>query len=653
MITPPDPDRDRISPTASDRRQPPRRQAAQVRTPEPVYEHPSGRAPGRASERTASDRLRRRPLLSPLTRRILAVNLIAPLLLLVGVLYLDEYEQGLLNAETEALRVQGELIAAAVGEGAVLAELTELETSSLPITHHTLKKEQAQSMVRRLSELAGIRVRLFDTNGLLVADSRRLIGPGGAVQVEDLGPLAEPTLMTQLKETYDWAMRGLHHPVLPRYVERLDQAAGDYAEVASALDFGVPATALRRLNADHRLLSAAVPVSYYKQVVGAIMVSRPDDSIAQSLFQVRTTILQLFVGTLVVTTLLSIYLARAIARPVSLLALAAIRVRQRRGQQTTIPDLSYRKDEIGDLSTSLRDMTEALWQRMDAIERFAADVAHEIKNPLTSIRSAVETVTRLKDPEKQQRLLGIIQDDVGRLDRLISDISDASRLDAELSRSEADDVDLRPLLETLADIYATTGVTADTDPDADSDADPDEEGNRPEDRNPGKQAASGPLVLRLPDDDRPLVVRGMADRLVQVLRNLIGNAISFSPAPGSITLRARCTPEHLVLTVEDRGPGLPPGKEEAIFDRFYSERPSTEKFGAHSGLGLSISRQIIESHGGSIRAANRHGDQGTIIGACFTVTLPLLSPRRASAKAGSRTASRTLSRGEEPYSTGD
>lgn len=546
----------------------------------------------------------RTPLLSPLTRRILAVNLIAPLLLLVGLLYLDEYEQALLSTETEALRVQGELIAAAVGEGAVSADLAELQHSNLPIPHHTLKPEPAQSMVRRLSELAGIRVRLFDTNGLLVADSRRLTGPGGAVQVEDLAPPSTPSMMHDLRDAYVWAARRLNHAPLPQYHERLDQAAGDYEEVALALDAGMPATALRRLNGDARMLSAAVPVSFYKQVVGAIMVSRNDDSVTESLFEVRMTILRLFIGTLAVTTLLSIYLARAIARPVSLLALAAVRVRQRRGQQTTIPDLSYRNDEIGDLSTSLRDMTQALWQRMDAIERFAADVAHEIKNPLTSIRSAVETVTRLKDPDKQQRLLTIVQDDVGRLDRLISDISDASRLDAELSRSEAADIDLRPLLETLADIYASAAPDPDDEPDPEADVPP------------------GPLVLSLPQDGQPLIIRGMPDRLVQVLRNLIGNAISFSPDPGSIRLSAARSDGTVILTVEDCGPGLPPGKEEAIFDRFYSERPSTEKFGAHSGLGLSISRQIVENHGGSIRARNRLSEDGTVLGACFTVTLP-------------------------------
>lgn len=570
-----------------------------------------------ASARRQARRPGRQPLLSPLTRRILAVNLIAPLLLLVGLLYLDEYEQALLSTETEALRVQGELIAAAVGEGAVSADLAELQNSNLPIPHHTLKAEPAQSMVRRLSELAGIRVRLFDTNGLLVADSRRLTGPGGAVQVEDLAPPSTPSMMHDLREAYVWAARRLHHIPLPQYHERLDQAAGDYEEVALALDVGLPATALRRLNGDLRILTAAVPVSFYKQVVGAIMVSRTDESVAESLFEVRMTILRLFIGTLAVTTLLSIYLARAIARPVSLLALAAIRVRQRQGQQTAIPDLSYRNDEIGALSTSLRDMTQALWQRMDAIERFAADVAHEIKNPLTSIRSAVETVARLKDPEKQQRLLAIVQDDVGRLDRLISDISDASRLDAELSRSEAADIDLRPLLETLADIYTSAA------PEQACDG--------------GSQTTppQGPLVLDLPDAATSLQVRGMPDRLVQVLRNLIGNAISFSPEPGSITVKARKTAESVILSVEDCGPGLPPGKEEAIFERFYSERPSTEKFGSHSGLGLSISRQIIENHGGTISARNRCTPDGMILGACFTVTLPaarLTAPGKATGR---------------------
>lgn len=530
---------------------------------------------------------------SPLTARILAVNLIAPMLLLVGLLYLDQYEKALIQAELAALKVQAELIAAAVGEGAVSAETATFENSRVPVTSHRLVPEQARSMVRRLAGLGGVRARLFDGNGLLVADSRRLLGPGGAVQVVDLEPPAPSTLQGWLKQGYDWFARMLRvNEPLPTYRERKDQTASDYDELIEALEIGTPATMVRRYDRDRRILSAAVPVTYYKQVVGGVMVSDDDDVVQTTLFEVRLDIFKLFLATLGVTVLLSIYLAQAIARPVRRLALAAERVRHGHGRRVVIPDLSRRRDEIGELSTSLREMTDALWQRMDATERFAADVAHEIKNPLTSLRSAVETVARVSDPEKQKRLLAILQDDVARLDRLISDISDASRLDAELSRAEQNVVALAPMLETLADVYGPAG----------------------EERGVG-------LRVVLPGVDR-LEVRGLEDRLVQVLRNLIGNALSFSPKGGAILLRGWIDDGRVAVSVEDDGPGIPAGKEKAIFDRFYTERPQGEKFGAHSGLGLSISKQIVEAHGGTIRAENRTGENGAVLGARFVLSLP-------------------------------
>jgi two-component system sensor histidine kinase ChvG len=257
-----------------------------------------------------------------------------------------------------------------------------------------------------------------------------------------------------------------------------------------------------------------------------------------------------------------------------------------------IPDFSARGDEIGDLSGALREMTSALWQRMDAIERFAADVAHEIKNPLTSLRSAVETAARIQDPGKREKLLAIVMEDVKRLDRLISDISDASRLDAELSRIEPEPVDVGHVLGTLAEVYDVT------------------------------QAEEGPRIrLVLPEE--PLVVSGVEGRLVQVFRNLIANAVSFSPPDGTIRLSARQDEDAVVVTVEDDGPGIPEGKLEAIFNRFYTERPSGEKFGTHSGLGLSISKQIVDAHQGVIRAENRRDADGRVIGARFVVRLPL------------------------------
>jgi two-component system sensor histidine kinase ChvG len=276
-------------------------------------------------------------------------------------------------------------------------------------------------------------------------------------------------------------------------------------------------------------------------------------------------------------------------------------VRRGRGRHTTIPDLTQRGDEIGDLSGALREMTNALWLRMDAIERFAADVAHEIKNPLTSLRSAVETASRVDDPAKQRKLLALVLEDVQRLDRLITDISDASRLDAELSRDEIETVLVGRMLEALVDVYQSTA----------------EEGQP-------RLALALPGALGTPEGD--LAVPGIEGRLVQVFRNLMANAISFSPPGGAIQVAAARRGDEVVVTVEDEGPGIPEGKLEAIFERFYTERPAGEKFGTHSGLGLSISKQIIEAHRGSIRAENRRDVDGSVIGARFVVRLPVPDP---------------------------
>ncbi len=509
--------------------------------------------------------------------------MLAPVILVAGLFYLDRYKNELIAAELESLRIRAEMVAAAVGEGAVLDN-----GMALP----ELSKQLARQMVRRLSPPARVRTRLFDDDGAELADSSMLLSSNMAIQVEELPPPEEGWFAKLFRRLYDFVTAtGMGEEDYPRYHERSHPRAADYGEVVKALA-GDAAWAVRSTR-DHRLLlSTAVPVQHYKEVLGAVMVSSTGDDIAQSLFKVRLTIFQAFAFALSITFALSLYLSGTIARPIYRLAAAADRVRRGHGRRHNIPDLTRRRDEIGDLSGALRDMTEALWRRMDAIEAFAADVAHEIKNPLTSLRSAVETVSRVQNPEHQRKLMAIIQDDVTRLDRLISDISDASRLDAELSRAEAGPVQMRRMLEALVAVYRDTGT-------ADSvrfvvDADPQDE----------------------------LVVTGLESRLGQVLRNLITNAISFSPPEGIIRLKAVRRGNAVVIEVEDEGPGIPPNKLDAIFERFYSERPKDEKFGTHSGLGLSISKQIAEAHGGGLKAANRAGGEGEVTGARFILTLP-------------------------------
>ncbi|MBT5413115.1 MAG: HAMP domain-containing protein [Rhodospirillaceae bacterium] len=524
-------------------------------------------------------RRRRGRLISPLTRRVLAINVLALAIPVGGLLYLDEYKAGLVEAEFVALRTHGEIVAGALAEGAVTTDLSGKSEFLI---------ERTRQMVRRLVEPTRVRARLFHPGGMLMADSRMLIGSGGVVKVEDLPPPSPPDGVTEpIVDIYDtvagWFRSGEN---LERYREFSDQRAQQYAEVQRAL-LGEPAKALLRAEDGTLVLGVALPVQRYKKVIGALYLTADSQEIDAAIRAVRFDVLKIFAIALAVTVLLSLYLAGTITRPIRRLAGAADLVRRGHGRQHRIPDFSGRRDELGELASALREMTDALWARMDAIERFAADVAHEIKNPLSSLRSAVETAARVKDAEQQRRLMSIIQDDVARLDRLITDISDASRLDAELSREETVPVQIDRLLSTLVDIHNETGGSE-----------------------------SPRLILDLaPGAD--LRVRGFEERLGQVFRNLIVNAISFSPPGGIIRIAAIRKDKDVVVQVEDTGPGIPANRYEEIFDRFYSERPSGEKFGTHSGLGLSISRQIVNAHGGSIQAENRA--EG---GARFIVRLP-------------------------------
>jgi two-component system sensor histidine kinase ChvG len=521
----------------------------------------------------------RRRLISPLTRRVLAINVMALAIPVAGLLYLDEYKAGLVDAEFVALRAHGEIVAGALAEGAVTTGLSGKSEFLV---------ERTRQMVRRLVEPTRVRARLFHTGGALMADSRMLIGSGGVVKVEDLPPPSPPDGVTEpIVDIYETVATWFRtNDDLERYREFSEQRAQQYAEVQRAL-LGEPTRALRRGQDGTLILGVALPVQRYKKVIGALYLTADSQEIDATIRGVRFDVLKIFALALAVTVMLSLYLAGTITRPVRRLAEAADLVRRGHGRLHRIPDFSGRRDEIGDLASALREMTDALWTRMDAIERFAADVAHEIKNPLSSLRSAVETVARVKDPDQQRRLMAIIQDDVARLDRLITDISGASRLDAELSREETVPVQIDRLLSTLVDIHNETG---------------------------GKDDPR--LILDLAPGAK-LRVRGLEERMGQVFRNLIVNAVSFSPPGGIIRVSATREGGVVVVEVEDTGPGIPENRYEEIFDRFYSERPSGEKFGTHSGLGLSISRQIVNAHGGTIRAENRA--EG---GARFIVRLP-------------------------------
>jgi len=539
--------------------------------------------------------------MSGLTVRILAVNIIAIMILGLGILYLGQYTDKLIQRELESLEVEARLFAAAIAEGAVrpVYQMTA-NPQDPPYEIEAIKPDLARKMVRRLGETGESRIRLYSIDGSVIADSHKIGGPGGVVQVENLrdGPV-NFTLESLFSQS---ASRFLDlipmQTKLPPYPAENVEDIFVFPDTQTALLGNVRASAWYQ-EEKNIILTAAAPVQKIKQVLGVAMLIRDGAQLENSIADIRVDVFRVFLGSLGISVMLSIYLSGLISRPLQRLATAAEAVRLGKGRQIKIPDMSGRQDEIGELSLVLRDMTQALWDRMDSIERFAADVAHEIKNPLTSLRSAVETASRVKDNESRRKLMDIIHHDVQRLDRLISDISSASRLDAELSREEMGRVDLQKLLFKLRDAY-----------------------KKPMNR--GKDSAEKMddtnIVLDIPKD-QDLYVLGNEDRLNQVFGNLISNAISFSPPDGIVTVKIRPQKDYILVQVEDQGPGVPESKLNTIFERFYTERPHHEDYGSHSGLGLSISKQIVNAHGGRIWAENTTDPAGEITGARFNVIL--------------------------------
>lgn len=535
--------------------------------------------------------------ISPLLRRILLVNMLPPFLLAATLLYLDQYQDGLLAAEVQGLRTQARIYANGIAEAGV----------RIQDDRATLLPDTARPLLRRLTEPSpATQAKLFDNNGLLVADSRLREGPGGAIVTEPLPPPGAPgpiagTLGRLYETVLDWfprpRVRGPavvvdETPGAASFEWQPDLGPDRREELRLALEGGV--NPYVRRTADGRLLvSVAEPARRANQPVGIVLLTREAREVDQRVMEIRGSVLVLFVMALALTVALSVYLARTLASPMLELAASAASMRAGKGRGGSVSaPLMARQDEIGILARALQSGTNALWARVDANERFAADVAHELRNPLTSVRSAIETLRRVENPEQQKRLLAIIAEDAVRMDRLIGDISDSSRVDAELSRSVAEPVDIGPILATLVELHTTT--RGEEDP-----------------------------QMRI-EAPAHLVVRGVEGRLVQVFRNLLGNAISFSPARGVVQVRARRTGAVAEISIEDEGPGIPEAKLEGIFDRFYTERPSGERFGQHSGLGLSISRQIVEGLGGRIMAENRRNPEGSVAGARFVVRLPVV-----------------------------
>jgi len=548
---------------------------------------------------------------SSLTRRIVVLNLGGLVVLVIGFLLLDQFRADLIAAREQSLTIQADIIAAAISASATgdtdsitidpdkLLQLAPGQSvapspSEEDATQFSINPALVGPFLHRLVTPTHTRARIYDSDGRLLLDSRSFSARGAVVR-SDLPDVSErrglaDRIVAVLRRVFTtspaprpddpWATNGKTMP-----------------EVAGALG-GRTQSLVRVSHAGETVVSVGVPIQHMMATRGALLLSTQGGDIDRVITAARLALLRFFLVLAVVMLVLSLFLANTIAEPVRRLADAAERVRHGIRSRQQIPDFTARSDEIGHLSRALRDMTQALYSRLDAIESFAADVAHELKNPLTSLRSALETLPRVNAGQSRDRLIAVMQHDVRRLDRLISDISDASRLDAELARDDAGPVDLAALLRAVVSMARDS-----------------------------PRASAARIELSIPvrrgrNARADYFVLGHDSRLAQVVTNLIDNACSFSEPGGAVRVAlARVSVrnetegekpvERVVITVDDDGPGIPPHAVERIFERFYTDRPS-QGFGQNSGLGLSISRQIVEAHGGRIWACNRPAELAAV-----------------------------------------
>lgn len=549
---------------------------------------------------------------SSITRRILILNLAALALLMSGILYLNQFRDGLIDARVESLMTQGEIISGAIAASASVEtnailidpeKLLELEAGEsivpkvdgLDNLDFPINPERVAPVLRRLISPTRTRARIYDRDANLILDSRHLYSRGQILRYE-LDPIDMPEL-SLLDRVKNYFENFFVRRDLPVYREQPGGTGALYPEVMGALTGG-RSQIVRVSEQGEMIVSVAVPVQRFRAVLGVLQLSTQGGDIDKIVAAERTAMFRVFAVAVMVNIILSMLLASTIANPLRRLSAGAVRVRKSIKAREEIPDFSDRQDEIGNLSVALRDMTQSLYGRIDAIESFAADVSHELKNPLTSLRSAVETLPMVKNDAMRDRLLDVIEHDVRRLDRLITDISNASRLDAELVREDAQPVDLEQLLKNMVSIF-DQGHLGEMNVDL--------------------------KIAKLPTGTDSYTVPGNESRLGQVITNLIENARSFIPQHGGeIKVFLTHKKDHIEVRVEDNGPGIRAENTETIFKRFYTDRPGADEFGKNSGLGLSISRQIVEAHGGTLIAENIQPDTGKdgSSGARFILCLP-------------------------------
>ena len=546
----------------------------------------NGSPSGRVKIRDRRIGPRRSLLTSRLTRNIFFSNLIGLIILIGGSLAMGRFQNGLIDAKIENLRSLASTITTVMGDDATGYGSTA-----------QLDVENARQVLRGVNVPDRWRVRLHDRGGHLLVDTETLNDTISVTQLDPIIPdIPEPPRQEVWKETaQNWIKEQAHN--LPWRKRRRDALRRDLkADIRMALE-GDEMLGQRYGDDDRLIVTVSLPVKRVQQILGVVTVESSDvDSIVNAERKALAPIIGLaFLATLLSSLALTLF----ITLPMRKLARAAELVSRSSRKRGAIPDLSKRRDEIGDLSSVMRDMTQGLYARIDDIANFAADVAHEIKNPLTSLRSASDTLRVAKTDEQREKLISIIQQDVSRMDRLITDISKASKVDANLARDTAQTLDVKEIIENIADFYAQTS------------------------------SGDGPQVRDVTTlvTDEPVFIRAFETPFAQVLRNLIDNALTFSPADGEVRISAELQvvdeQERVIITVDDDGPGIPPDNIEAVFDRFYTERPKGAQFGSHSGLGLAISRQIITAHKGSIHAENRQSAaNGGVEGARFIVNVP-------------------------------
>lgn len=555
-----------------------------------------------------------------LLRRILAANLFGLLVMIGGIHYLSQYHAWLIEAKRESLRVQGEMIAAAIASdarvekgtlqfnpeklGAGPGSMVPYRDDGFAALELSIRPERVAPILRRLSQPTKTRTRIYDRDGTLVVDSATLLTRGqlsrGEQTVLSGERLKTKNFWTRLKA---W----LIDQDLPVYREIGSGNGFSYPEVKMAM-LGSSTPMLLLNDAGEQIVSMAVPIKRLAVVQGVLLLSTPPGEIDAVLAEERSLIWTLAAIALGATILTSFLLARTVAGPMRRLSEAADHVSRSISARQELPEFEGRTDEVGQMASAFRSMTASLYRRIAASERFAADVAHELKNPLTAARSTAESLSYAKSEEQRAQLVAQIQLELKRLNRLITDVSNASRLDAELARKQMQPVDMTSVVATVAMIFRDDATTG------------------------GRHMRTEIEPARA---DGVFIVEGDEGRLGQVLTNLVDNALSFSPKGGTVTLRGHSRPGVVELYVDDEGSGIPEDRLDRIFERFYTDRPGTENLrGKNSGLGLSISREIVAAHNGRIWAENL-SSQGRISGARFVVQLPSFTVTTRGAGAGS------------------